>query len=128
MEKQIFFRVANIETQQGLWYDYDGEFTGLIHNEFDFCENSELPMPYNEDIRGWLSAVEDLDDLWFWFPKKDLIRLQEHGWYVYAYQAAAWKTHENHVVIKQETAIPILRIEISKDLEIGNIKQLKQAA
>ena len=28
-----FYRVSNVETQQGLWYNFNGEFTGLIHNE-----------------------------------------------------------------------------------------------
>lgn len=57
MESQIlvpkqFYRVCNVETKQGLWYDQKGEFTGLIHTEFNFCTNSNLPMPYDENIRG----------------------------------------------------------------------------
>jgi hypothetical protein len=30
MEKKSFYRVANHETQQGLWYDFQGNFTGLM--------------------------------------------------------------------------------------------------
>lgn len=42
-----FYRVCNLETYQGLWYDYKGNFTGLIHNEFNFCANSELKMVWD---------------------------------------------------------------------------------
>lgn len=29
--KKMFFRVCNPETEQGLWYDFKGNFTGFIH-------------------------------------------------------------------------------------------------
>lgn len=29
--KKVFYRVANTENEQGLWYDFKGKFTGLIH-------------------------------------------------------------------------------------------------
>ena len=47
METKLFYRVANKETNQGLWYDQKGNFTGLIHGRFDFCENTNLPMPFD---------------------------------------------------------------------------------
>ncbi len=30
METKIFYRVANINSEQGLWYSIDGNFTGDI--------------------------------------------------------------------------------------------------
>ena len=50
MEKKIFYRVANNQTEQGLWYDFAGNFTGLIHSKFDFCLNTKLPMPFDKEI------------------------------------------------------------------------------
>ena len=31
--EKTFYRVANTETEQGLWYDFKGQFTGLIHSK-----------------------------------------------------------------------------------------------
>lgn len=131
MKTKIFYRVANIETNQGLWYDFDGKFTGLIHHRFDFCRNTNLPMPYDTELIEWLSATEKLEELWFWFPKEDIYKLQESGWYVYAYQARKWKSYDyndevTHLVIDKETSIPLLRIEISNKYEIGNIEEVKR--
>ena len=54
---KLYYRIAHEETQQGLWYDSKGNFTGLIHNEFNFCMNTNLPMPFDPDLVGWLSAT-----------------------------------------------------------------------
>ena len=67
--KKVFYRVANTETEQGLWYDFKGQFTGLIHSKFDFCMNTKLPMPFDPNIVGWLSATDTLEDLFNWFSK-----------------------------------------------------------
>lgn len=107
-----FYRVSNIETNQGLWYNYDGEFTGLIHNEFSFCKNSTLPMPFDKEICGWLSATDELETLYFWFTKEDIIRLQKHGYYIHEYETDEYKEHQNHWVIKQESGRIVRRIEL----------------
>lgn len=72
METKLFYRVANHETQQGLWYDFKGNFTGFIHDKFNFCTNNKLPMPYDPNIVGWLSATETLDELFNWLLKRIL--------------------------------------------------------
>lgn len=130
MSGKIFYRVANVESNQGLWYDWDGKFTGLIHHRFDFCKNNELPMPYDKKLKGWISATDELEQLWFWFTKEDVYKLQEFGWYAYVYQTEKWKYYDyndevTHTVIDQQTSTPILRIIINDDLEIGNIEQVQ---
>ena len=111
-EKKIFYRVGNLETQQGLWYDFDGKFTGLIHDRFDFCTNKDLPMPFNEEVVGWLSAVDKLNDLFQWFTKEDIKQLEEHGYSIGVYEATEYKVHENHWVIKQDNAKHIINLPI----------------
>ena len=32
---KLYYRIAHEDTQQGLWYDSKGNFTGLIHDEFN---------------------------------------------------------------------------------------------
>lgn len=101
-----FYRVSNTVTGQGLWYKLNGEFTGLIHNKFNFCANNELKMDYDEEILGYLSAVENLEDLWEWFSQEDIFKLQEYDFYIHEYEVSDWKWYEkfSHWVINQETS------------------------
>ena len=114
VKNKTFYRVCNENTQQGLWYNFDGNFTGLIHNEFSFCQNKDLEMDFDEELVGWLSAVEKLDDLWQWFSQEDIKKLQEHGWYIFEYKANDYKFYERfqHLVIKQDTSKVIRKIEL----------------
>lgn len=109
---KTFYRVCNLNTMQGLWYDYKGEFTGLIHNEFNFCTNNQLKMDFDPEIVGWLSAVEELDHLWAWFSKKDIFKLQEHDYFIHQFEASESKFYERfqHLIIKQDTATPTQKI------------------
>ena len=102
--KKVFYRVANTETEQGLWYDFKGQFTGLIHSKFDFCMNTKLPMPFDPNIVGWLSATDTLEDLFNWFSKEDIERLEEHGYFITVYEATEYKFHQTHWVIKQDSS------------------------
>lgn len=104
MEKKVFYRVANHLSKQGLWYDYDGEFTGLIHDKYDFCTNADLPMPYEEEVVGWLSSVDKLEDLFFWFTKEDIRQLEKYGYGLGVYEATEYRQYENHWLIKQDNA------------------------
>lgn len=104
MEK-LFYRVANENTKQGLWYDQNGNFTGLIHGKFDFCQNTKLPMPFDPEITGWLSATDSLEELFDWFPKKDIQELEKHGFFITVYQATNTMQYKNHMVICQKTSI-----------------------
>jgi hypothetical protein len=112
---KIFYRVAKLETKQGLWYDYQGKFTGLIHDKFSFCKNKDLQMPYDPEVVGWLSSTETLDELMNWFDINDITRLEEYGYRVVMYEATQYKFHNNHWLIKQDSSVFIKHIDI-KDL------------
>ena len=103
-ESKLFYRVANQETQQGLWYDFKGNFTGFIHGRFNFCTNSQLPMPYDPNIVGWLSATETLDELFNWFTQKDIEELEKYDYVIALYEASEYRYHNNHWVIKQDSS------------------------
>ncbi len=111
---KTFYRVCNPESQQGLWYDFQGQFTGLIHNKFQFCQNHELRMDYDQEICGFLSAVESLEDLYQWFSVDDIKKLQEHGWAIHEYQADNYWFYERfqHPVICQKTSKLVRKIEL----------------
>jgi hypothetical protein len=102
---KLYYRIAHEATHQGLWYDSKGNFTGYIHDRFNFCMNTDLPMPFDPDLVGWLSATDSLDDLFNWFSKDDIKQLEEHGWFITIYEADNVKQYRNHLVICQETSI-----------------------
>lgn len=120
---KLYYRVSNKETQQGLWYDSKGNFTGMIHNEFSFCMNTNLQMPFDSDLVGWLSATDSLEDLFKWFSKEDIEKLENHGWFITVYEAEKVKQYKNHLVIFQETSKIKERIYLS---DIGYTKNLSQ--
>jgi hypothetical protein len=113
-EKKTFYRVCNQETLRGLWYDYQGNFTGLIHDkEFDFCTHKNLKMEFDEELVGWLSATDTLNKLFEWFPKEEIIKLQEFGWYLHEFEATQYKFYApfEHLIIEQSTSKVIKKIE-----------------
>lgn len=113
MEGKIFYRIANNETKQGLWYDYNGKFTGLIHDKYSFCTNHKLPMPFDERLIGWLSATDKLEILFLWFTKEDIKKLEEFGYSITVYEATEYKIYENHMVIKQDSSV--IKVQIPVD-------------
>lgn len=104
---KTFYRVNHEHTKQGLWYRFEGEFSGLIHNEFDFCQNSFLKMYFDKELVGWLSATDSLEKLYHWFSVEDIKKLQEHGGFIHAFETDKWKFYEKfqHDVICQKDSI-----------------------
>lgn len=109
---RTFYRVANLDHGDGLWYNRKGEFTGKIHDEFSFCKNHALPMPYDESILGWLSATDTLENLFFWFTKEDIERLKLHGYVVVCYTCTMYRFHDNHWLIHPDGIIESNVVEI----------------
>lgn len=109
---KIFYRVSNHETQQGLWYAQDGNFTGLIHNELSFCKNSELKMDFDETLCGWLSAATSMEDLYNWFSHEDILSLQKHGFFIHEFEAVDYWFYDRfqHFVINQATSKVVKQI------------------
>ena len=110
---KLFYRIAHKDTQQGVWYDSEGNFTGLIHKELNFCMNRDLQMPFDSELVGWLSATHSLEDLFNWFSKEDIKRLEVYGWFITVYEADKIKQYKNHLVICQETSIIKERLPLS---------------
>lgn len=102
--KRTFYRVGCTDTKQGLWYDKEGNFTGLIHTKFDFCKNKDLPMPYDENIKGYLSVVDELEDLFNWFTIEDIHQLNKFDYHIFKYEATNYKRYNNHWVICEKTS------------------------
>ena len=105
---KTFYRVSHVETQQGLWYDINGSFTGLIHNQMNFCKNNGLLMDFDEEIVGYLSAVPSIEDLYKWFTREDIFKLQEHNFFIHVYESDDFKFYEkfqHHVINKNNSLL-----------------------
>lgn len=97
-----FYRVENPTTKNGLWYDKNGHFTGVIHKEkFKELQNNNLPMPYNSEIVNYLSVAESLEDLDKWFNEKDMDILKPYGYVIAEYESDDYKIVENHYVMNK---------------------------
>lgn len=105
MEK-LFYRVG-VETKEGLWYDKEGNFTGLIHTEFSWCNASKLEMPFDNELVGYLSVADSLEHLYQWFSKLELLKLQSQNFFIYEYLASDYKFYDmyKHNVINQKSSI-----------------------
>ena len=100
-----FYRVGNIHKgNQGLWYKPNGEFSGDIHNRYNFCKNYELPMPFDPECVGYLSATKTLEELYVWFSKEDIIQLQSHGFGILQYESEDYKQHNGHWLINKSNS------------------------
>lgn len=113
---KTFYRVSNIDTQQGLWYNFQGKFTGLIHKDFNFCKNKDLEMDFDEELVGYLSVTDSLDTLYNWFSKEDILELQKHGYFIHVYQTDSYKFYEKfqHLVIKKSESILVEKIILNE--------------
>lgn len=106
-----FYRVCDPEKEQGLWYDPEGNFTGIVHG-LDYLRVQQLRMDYDPEVVGWLSCTDSLDKLWAWFSKEEILRLQERGLYIHEYTSKDFKHYKqfDHMLIKQDTARVIRKI------------------
>tara|TARA_R110000851_G_scaffold11678_4_gene40838 strand:+ start:1168 stop:1545 length:378 start_codon:yes stop_codon:yes gene_type:complete len=122
-----FYRVSNNNSNQGLWYNYEGEFTGLIHNKFDFCLNNKLQMDFDEEVVGFLSATDEIDNLWSWFTKSDIIKLQKFNYSIHVYETKDYKWYEkfNHWLINQKNSKLIQEIKLGNQDDEHIIKFIK---
>lgn len=117
MDKRTFYRVCHKDSQKSLWYDQEGQFTGLIHGKFNFCQNYSLEMDFDPEVVGFLSATDSLDQLAVWFTDSDIKMLHEHGYRVHAYESDNYKFYDKfqHYLISQKDSRVI---EVLEGLEV----------
>ncbi len=125
-EPKIFYRVCNENTLRGLWYGYNGVFSGLIHNVFNFCKNKDLQMDFDPELVGWLSATDSIEKLFEWFPIADILALQKEGWYLHKFLATDVKFYDRfqHMVISQETSVPLGKIILSETTTLATYSEV----
>ena len=105
--EEIFYRIGCLGNNQGLWYSKTGEFTGLIHNEYNFCTNSSLEMPFDEEVKGFISVATSLEELYKWFPLNDIALLCQQGFAIEYYKSSEKKFYDKfqHYLIPQTSEL-----------------------
>lgn len=102
----IFYRVGHKDNQQGMWYDRNGSFAGRIHTVYSNFKNSELQMPFDPECVGYLSATEDLEQLFTWFPPSDILQAFKDGYRLTEYEvsetAKKFNTEFQHWLISEK--------------------------
>jgi hypothetical protein len=105
MEKKVFYRVEGSDNHKGLWYDRDGTFQNRIANIYPPCKNGDLPMPYDDKVLGYLSAVDRIEDLYYWFSKEDLINMANHGFVLKKFESEDYIFYDTHWLISVNSKI-----------------------
>lgn len=71
-------------------------------------------MDFDEEIKGYISATDSLENLWNWFTREDILKLQEFGWFIHIYETDDYKFYEKfqHPIISQTNSLIIEKIVI----------------
>lgn len=98
----------------GLWYSQTGEFTGSIHKDFNWLSASNLEMPFEKELVGYISVADSLEHLYQWFSIQEIKQLQEQGFFIeeWASNDVKFYEHYKHNVIEQSKSILINKILI----------------
>jgi hypothetical protein len=85
-------------------------------------------MDFDEEIVGWLSAVETLDGLFHWFSEEDIAKLENHGWFIHEFEAEDVKFYERfqHTIIKQDTSKPVRVHSLNEINQVKNKSKLEK--
>lgn len=126
MNTKLFYRVEGIDGHAGLWYDRDGTFTNRIKTIEPACINCDLPMPYDDQVLGYVSAVDDLADLYAWFSKEDLQAMLKYGFVLKIFESTDYKYYHNHWLIKIDS--PVLYVTTSMESIKNNIQREEKIA
>lgn len=78
---KFFYRIGHSDSGNGLWYDRDGNWTGLAIDKYQLQSN-QIPMGFDKNIQGWISVTDSVDDLYKWFTREEMGVLANHGYEV----------------------------------------------
>lgn len=120
-QRATLYRVGRADNAQGLWYDGQGAYTGLIHNLKDGAAGA-LPMGFDPIFRAegrrWISVTESLETLKRWFSEQDMRELLPQGYVVQEIDAVEHRRYFfegfNHEVYADGDALAVRAIDPSR--------------
>lgn len=105
-EEKHFYRIGR--ESKGLWYTTDGIFTGDIHTKkYNWLQASNLQMPFDKEIQGFISVADSLEHLYQWFRTDEIKRLQKEGFFIEEWISSDYKFYNpyQHTVINRKTSV-----------------------
>lgn len=109
---QTLYRVANKQTEEGLWYQKDGTYSGLITRvEGALCQH--VPMAFDPSIRGFLSACDNTSDMSNWFSLVDLKNLYSRGYRLYRLGVTGYNQHNGHAIFLPDLVVSEEEVDVS---------------
>lgn len=117
----ILYRIQNKETKDGMWYNSDGTYNGIIKELSDGL-SADAPMPEdqyrNKNNKQWISSVPLLNYLFEWFSMKDIIELKERGYGLYEIKCSDYrKISKTEYIFRREDII------YEEELDIDILKE-----
>lgn len=102
------FRLENPITQNGMWYNQNGELDPFITNLTEGI-SSHLPMEPHERYgnlgRRWFSGCVSTDSIRSWFSDLDARELFENGYRLYQFTSTEHSIEEHQVIFTREGLI-----------------------
>lgn len=119
--KQLY-RIENLETMRGMWYDKNGKFNPFIDQLTDGL-SKDLPMEeherYGKDGFRWFSGCDNIDDMRRWFSTRDALELSESNYQLYLYTVNQFVKEEHQVLFTREG------IRDQKVIQLGDVWDLE---
>jgi len=98
----IVYRIEHKDTENGMWYNKDGSYNGLIH-ELSNAQAKDFPMDYDEkySLKNLISGVKDFNQLLEWFSRRDIEELMERGYQIYKFIAKEYEVEDTQVLFRK---------------------------
>lgn len=102
MKAKIVCRV-NGKNGDSVWYKKDGTPRADFRERFPWFHNVNMPMPFDPDHVGYVSVVENIEDLMDWCNESDITEFEKQGYSITIYETDNYKEHKNHMVAKKDS-------------------------
>lgn len=119
----IIYRIENLVTEVGLWYNQQRELEPMI-KQLDNAKCRDLPMPFDPSVyaaqnTAWYSGTDSIEQMQDWLDWKDLKELKHLGYHLYEYDVREYRKVPGHIIYTREAVIAsrILPFEVLKKTE-----------
>lgn len=110
------YRVTSTDKDCSFWYDENGQ-PSEVFKEYGWLTASKLPMPFDQNMVGWLSGTFTMEQLYGWFSKEELIELCKDGKYcLHEYETNEWRDDGLHASFRVDSYTSKRKITIEYEI------------
>lgn len=110
------FRIENPDTNNGMWYDGEGNYSPFIETLSD-GKSASLPMGwearYGQGGRRWFSGCHSVELMRHWFSDQDARELLEAGYGLYKFESDEFIVEEFQVIFTREGIVSTEEISLA---------------